>query len=176
MLTSLPILAVSLFLAQDVDSGPAPGSKLPALKVQVLSGPLEKKEVDYVAERKDKTTIYVFVQQEKWSRPQHKFLFTLGEAIDKNFKDVQVVAVWLTEDKDKTREYLPKIAEYYKATALAYYPGDKTGPKGWDLNLDADVTVIVGHQQKVAARFGYQSINDTGVREITQALKKATQK
>ena len=61
------LLLAGLFLAfaaagQDVDSGPESGKKVPALKVFDATGPKQDKEVDYAAERKDKATVYVFVQ------------------------------------------------------------------------------------------------------------------
>jgi cytochrome oxidase Cu insertion factor (SCO1/SenC/PrrC family) len=160
--------------AQDVDSGPPKGEKLPALKVLALSGAQEGKEVDYVAERKGGPTIYVVVQGDKWDRPTHRFLNELGKAVKEHGEKAEVVAVWLTEDKDKTKEYLPQIAKYYEATALTMYPGEKAGPQGWGINGDAHVTVVVAGKGTVAARFGYQSINETAVREVMQALRKAT--
>ena len=54
---------------QDVDSGPENGKKVPALKVFDTTGPKQDIEVDYAAERKDKPTVYVFVQADKWDRP-----------------------------------------------------------------------------------------------------------
>src|SRR5262249_1430576 len=89
----------------------------------------------------------------------------------KELADVYLVAVWLTEDEDKTKEYLPKISTYFNTSALTVFKG-KEGPKGWDVNNDAHLTVIVAHKGKVTARFGYNSVNDTDVGAVMKELKK----
>ncbi len=52
-------------LYADVPSGPAVGDKVPPLKVFAVTGAVGNKEVDYAAARKDKPTIYNFVQTDK---------------------------------------------------------------------------------------------------------------
>ena len=59
-----------------------------------------------------------------------------------------------------------------EATALTCFSGEKTGPKGWNVNDMAHITVAVANKGKVAAAFGYASINETEVRKVLAALKK----
>jgi len=160
--------------AQDVASGPDKDQKVPALKVFDATGPSQGKELDYAADRKDKPTIYLFVQADKWDRPPARFVKVLDEAVQKEGGGAYVVAVWLTDDADKTKEYLPKAQQsmQLQATALTCFPGEKAGPKDWNINADAHLTVVVAGKAKVTARFGYRSVNETDVPAVHEALKK----
>lgn len=164
--------------AQDVTSGPNKGDKVGALKVFDATGNNKDKDVDYAADRKDKPTVYVFVQADKFSRPIGRFLKELDKAVKKESDDAYIVAVWLTDDAEKTKEYLPRAQQSIKleTTALTCHTGDKAGPKGWGINGDAHVTAVVAHKGKVVGSYGYQSINETDVPGVTGALKKALEK
>jgi hypothetical protein len=61
----------------------------------------------------------------------------------------------------------------YGATALTCYPGGAEGPKGWGVNADAHLTAVLANKGKVAATFGYRSLNETDVPAVRDALKKA---
>jgi len=172
------LLAVLLNTATaraDVESGPAKGEKASALKVMAVTGDQENKELDYAAQRKDKPTIYVFILADKWDRPVARYLKTLDEKLGKLGGESRVVAVWLTDDANQSKEYLPKAQKALKLeqTALTVFPGDKAGPDGWGVNPDASLTAVVVQHGKVAASFGYRSVNDTVVPEVETALKKA---
>jgi hypothetical protein len=170
------LLGVAATRAGDVDSGPARGEKLPPLKVHVLNGEQKDKDVDFAAARKDAPTVYVFVQADKWDRPMFRFVKTLGEAMQTDFPKAAVVAVWLTEKQDVTREYLPKIDQYFTGTTLTCFPGEKAGPKDWGINSDAHATAVVAAQGRVAERFGYRSVNETDAAAVLKALKKVAGK
>ncbi len=163
----------SSLLAQDIDSGPPKGGKIPELKVHAVSGPVQGETLDYAARCKDGSTIYVFIQADKFSRPAHAFLRTLDQQADKQIKGSLVVAVWLTDNQQKTKDYLPKITPYYANAAITYFPGEKAGPQNWFVNDQADVTVILAHKGQVVDRFGYNSINETVAPEVLKAFKKA---
>jgi hypothetical protein len=162
----------------DVTSGPAAGDPVAALKVFAATGAIENQEVDYAAERKEKPTVYILLQYDKLDRPMGRFLKTLDEAVKKDFAGAYVVTVWLAEDKDKAKEHLPRINQSLKfeATAMTVFLGGKEGPKDWNVNPDAHVTVVVANQRKVAATFAYLSLNETDVPRVQEALKKAVNK
>jgi hypothetical protein len=174
---AVAVLFAPLVLARadDIVSGPEKGVKTPALSVFDATGPNKDKEVDYVAERKDKPTVVAFVQADQFDRPMNRFLKELDKAVRQDFPDVYVVAVWLTDDVDKTKEKLPRVQQsvQYEATALTCFTGDKTGPKGWNVNADARLTVVLTNHQKVATAFAYKSVNETDVKAVREALKKA---
>src|SRR5262249_41280613 len=119
--------------AQDVVAGPEKGKAVPVLKVFDVTGPKKDKELDYAAERKARPTVYVFVRADKWDRPMARFLRELDKAVIKEGGDSAVVAVWLTDDADKTKEYLPRAQQslQFEATALTCYTASKDGPAGW---------------------------------------------
>jgi hypothetical protein len=169
------LLAVSTSWAQDVTSGPEKGKAVPPLPVFDATGPQKDKDVDYAAERGDKPTVYVFIRADKWDRPMARFLKGLDGVVQKEGDDTSVVGVWLTDDAAKTKAYLPLAQQslQFQETALTCFTGEKAGPKGWNMNADADVTVVVASRRKVAATFGYRSINETDVPAVRDAVKEA---
>jgi hypothetical protein len=174
LVLSLGLLLVALpARASDVESGPEKGAKVPALKVYDATGENREKSVDYAGLRKDKPTVYLFVAADKFDRPMNRFMKTLDGKVEKDFEDVYVVAVWLTDNEEKTKEFLPRVqtSVNYEKTALTAFKG-KDGPKGWNVNSDAHLTAVVAHKGKVTARFGYKSVNDTDVPAVLKELKK----
>jgi hypothetical protein len=145
---------------------------VPELKVHAVSGPIQGETLDYADKRKDKPTIYLLIPAKKFDRPIFSFMKGLETAVDKEIKDGLVIAVWLPEDKQKTMDYLPKITKYFQHAALTYYPDDKAGPKDWFINDQADLTIILAHKGTVIDRFGYNSINDTVVKDVMKAFTK----
>ncbi len=183
LLRSVPVPATLLLtgmvlaspaVPQDLNSGPPKGKNVPPLKVFDATGPHLGKDVDYAAERKGKPTVYVLIQADKWDRPMGRFLKELEKQVQKEGADAAVVAVWLTEDIDKTKEYLPKAQQslQFQRVTLTCFAGT-AGPRGWDVNGDAHLTAVVVVKDKAAATFGYQSINETNAPEVHEALRKA---
>lgn len=156
----------------DVDSGPGEGNKLEPLKVVVVAGESSGKELDFVVERKEKPTVFVFVVADKFSRPMARFIKTLDDKLKADRPDVDIVAVWLTDDAAKSKDYLPKAFESLKTsrTAWSVFPGEKTGPNNWGINPDADITVVVSDGAKAKFSKGYRSINETEVPKVFEAL------
>ena len=57
-------------------------------------------------------------------------------------------------------------------TLWTVFPGEKSGPKGWDINSDAHMTVVIADAGKVGYATGYMSVNETDVRGVFQKLPK----
>ena len=172
----LVLLAIgSVVLGQDIESGPEKDKPAPGLKVFDATGAHEGKEVDYAKQRKGRPTVYAFIRADRWDRPMARFLRKLDNEIKK--KDGYVVAVWLTEDVAKSKEYLPVAQRslQFKATALTCYPTAKELPGGWGINNDAHLTVVVAGK-KVGANFGYRSVNETDVPAVMKAFEKVRTK
>jgi hypothetical protein len=161
--------------AQDVSSGPDKNAKVPALKVFDATGMNKEKDVDYAAERKDKPTIYFLVRADKFDRPMNRFMKGLDAEVKKESENAYIVAVWLTDDVDKAKERLPAVQQsvQYENTALTIFTGGKDGPKDWNANGDAHLTVVLANKGKVVATFGYQSVNETDVKAVRAAFKKS---
>ena len=173
--TLIACVFVATASAQEISTGPDKEKPVPALKVHDVTGINMGKEIDYAAERKDKPTIYLMINAQKFDRPMAQYLRKLDEALQKDTSDSYAVAVWLTDTAEKTKEYLP-IAQRsldFQKTALAYYSGDLTGPKDWNINTDAHLTTVIVVQGKVAAVFGYRSLNATDVPAVKEAFEKA---
>ena len=164
-------------IAQDVESGPEKGAKVPALKVYDATGEHKDKDVDYAAQRKDKPTLYLLIAADKFDRPMNRFMKTLDQKINKDYEGVYGVAVWLTSDLDKTKAFLPRVqtSVKYDSTALTAFKGTE-GPRGWNANGDAHITVVIANKGKVVKTMGYKSINETDVEGVLAALKKAVEK
>jgi hypothetical protein len=177
MSSLLPLLLALSARPQDVASGPEKGARVPALKVFDATGAHKGKEVDYAEAQQAKPTVYVFVRADAWGRPMARFLRQLDEAAQKE-EGAAVVAVWLTAEQEKTKDYLPAAQQslQLKATALTCFPGEPAGPKDWGVNPDAHATVVVAAGGKVAATFGYRSVNETDAPAVRDALKKAAQR
>jgi hypothetical protein len=172
------LVAVSAARAEDVQSGPKAGDKVAALKVLAATGDNAGKELDIAAERKDKPTVYIFIDADQFSRPIARYLKVLDGAVNNIGNDAHIVAVWLTSDQDKTKNYLPKaqMSIQLEATTLGQFPGAKSGPDGWAINDRAFVTTVVAHKEKVTANFAYVSVNETEVRKVARAVKEAIEK
>jgi hypothetical protein len=160
-------------LQAQVESGPSAGSKVEALKAVAATGDAAGKEVDYATERKGKPTLFLFVRADKWDRPVARFLRALDQELAKSRTDVHIVAVWLTDDVEKAKAYLPKAQESLKLsqTTFAVFPGDKGGPPGWGINADAHLTAVVAQDQKVGASLGFRSVNETDAPAVLKKLK-----
>jgi hypothetical protein len=170
------LLAIGAAALADVASGPKEGEKAAALPVYAVTGDPKEKDVDYITTRKDKPTVYVFVNQEKWGRPMFQFIKKLDELLPDVTEEAAPVAVWLTDKPDDAKAYLPKISQYFNGTSLTVFTGDKAGPKDWGINLDAHVTAVLVNKGKVVASFGYQSVNGTDAEGVRDSLKKALKK
>lgn len=169
---AVALLAVTVARAA-IESGPAVDGALPELKADAATGDDAGKQVSFTTTRKGKPTVYVFIRADRFDRPIARYLKFLDKALVELGKDTHVVAVWLTDDADKTRDYLPKVQQSIKleATTLALYAGGKPGPDAWAINDRAFVTTVVTDGTKVKARFAEQSLNETNVPEVTAALK-----
>jgi hypothetical protein len=166
---SLLALLVPALARADVTSGPTPAEKVPPLKVHAVTGEPKDREVDYAELRNDRPTVYVFVSAKEFDRPMFRFLKKLDEDLGNNGL---VVAVWLTDDVNQSKEYLPMIAQHFQEAALTVF-GGTAGPKDWAINSDARLTAVVAHQGKVVKSFGYRSLNETDVPAVIEVLNKA---
>jgi hypothetical protein len=169
------VLALSLIVRADIASGPKVGDKVEDFKAFGVVGAIEGKEGSYVATRKDDPTVYVFVQQEHWSRPMARLLKTLDPDVPAANEKAKVVAIWLTEKPDAAKEYLPKAQTSlnFQNTSLGVFEGEKTGPNNWGINVDAHCTVVVTKGGKVVESIALQSVNETDAKKVVEAVKKA---
>jgi len=167
LLAALFLLLAATVVRAEVPSGPQAGEAAGPLKAFAISGEPRERDVDYATQVKEKPSIVVFVSAKDFDRPMFRFLKKLDGDLP---PDTRLVAVWLAEDAAKSKEYLPKITQYFERSSLAVFDG-VAGPNGWGVNLDARLTAVVLKGGKTVKSFGYVSLNETNVPEVLAALK-----
>jgi len=165
-------LAPRVLFAQ-TSSGPDRGSTLQPLKVFAVTGSDAGQEINVLAKQQEMPGLILFIQADKWDRPVARFMKVLDEELSKENSNVVPIAIWLTDDLEKSKEYLPRAQQSMSLskTTLAVYAGDKNGPPGWSINASAHLTAIISHGGRVTASLGYRSLNDTNVPEVLEKLK-----
>jgi len=166
--------SVTAALHAQTSSGPASGSKLMKLTVAAVAGDAAGENVEFVGRRAGKPTVYLFVQADKWDRPVARFVKTLDQELAGSRPDVAIVAVWLTDDVEKSKEYLPRAQQSLNLTqtSLCVYPGGKDGPAAWSIDPRIYLTAVVAADDRVLDSFGYRSLNETNVPEVLARLPK----
>lgn len=159
----------------DKISGPPVGQATPALQVHSAVPDTTGKVIDIVAQREGKPTIYFVVPAPRFSRPTARLLKTLDEKINAVHSDAKIIAVWFSEDVDASREYLPRVQTSLKLndTQWTVYNGPATGPATWNVDTDADATVVISHNGKVISSTGYVSPNETLTDGVLNTLRTA---
>ena len=168
----IPLLCL-LTLAADVPSGPEKGAALPKLEAYAVTGDDKDKTLDVTAAGKDKLTLYLIVGDEKFDRPMHRFFKAIDDKLQADFQDVRGVTVFLTQDEKKMKEFLPRVqmSVNYGQLTLNVFQG-KEGPKDWNINSDAHLTVLLAYKGKVVARYGYNSVNEAEAPAVLRELSK----
>lgn len=169
------LLSFGVVAVADVASGPEPGSKLEPMTVYAVVGEVQDEEVDYTETRKDKTTVYAFVQREYFSRPIARFLRTLDGELTDAADDARMIVIFLGDDPDAAKEYMPRLqtSVSFQNSDLTVFTGDKSGPNNWGINPDAHLTVVVTNGSEVSANFPYETVNETDVRKVKAAVAEA---
>jgi hypothetical protein len=157
----------------EVEPGLAAGTAVPSLKLVAATGNSTGKDVDFAAERKALPTYYIFVQADSWERPMARFLKVMEDVAGKAGADCEIVVVWLTNDVQKGKEYLPKAHESMKLmrTTFAVYNGAPAGPDDWRLHGNANVTVFAAKDGKIVGAMGFKSVNEKDVAAVETKLK-----
>jgi len=167
------ILVVSEAQAQ-ISSGPNAGTPVSPLMVFAVTGDHAGKNVDISKDLGPRPTIYLFVPHERLDRPLARLMRAIEKGTLEAGKDSKLVTIFLTNDEAKTKEHLLRVQMSLQFTAnpLMVYPDATKGPEEWLLNSDAQLTAIVAKDGKVAASFGFRTVDETVGPEIVAALKK----
>jgi hypothetical protein len=175
------LLVAALALGAD-EPGPKPGAAVPKLPALAVTDKVAEKETDLADERKDEPTVYVFVNADHfkdtnipYGRPAHRFVKTLDEKLA-DVTGAKAVVVWVGGEAEKNKEYAPKVAKYYANSVVGVSSADANGPKDWGLTSTSMITAVVAHKGKVVKAWAIDSVNETDVKPVEEALKKATEK
>jgi hypothetical protein len=166
----------------DIDSGPDVGKAPPALSVRVVKDGRPAEPADVVKEHAEHTTVYVFLPSTRFDRPAGRYIKTLDQAVQKlqvQSPTTSVVLVWMAEDADAAAMRVAQIQgslQLLASTWTVWTGPTANGPDGWAIHDRAAVTAVTVGKQKVTARFGYDSVNDTVIPAVEAALKKSLEK
>lgn len=154
------------------ESGPRAGDMLPPLKVHAVSGDMAGEVVDYTAKRVAKPTIYLFVSAKYFNRQTAQLLRGLDAQVANQVDEASIVAVWLTDEIQESKEFLQRMQASLQLgnTALTIYEGNSMGPSEWGLDSDAGVTVTLAHRGKAISSRGYLTADEMLVDQLLKAL------
>ncbi len=166
-------LAVPLAAWAQIESGPAAGTKLEPFKAAILTGEKAGEEQEIGQGTKDQFTLYLWVNKDTWDRPIARFVRELDVELQKDHKQVQVYFIWLTDQVDQGKEYLPRVQESLKLkqTTFTVFPGEKQGPLDWSINADAHLTVVIAKGDQAKHSLAFRSTNETDVKKVLDKLK-----
>jgi hypothetical protein len=177
ILTTLALLGFAAGVCRaDVESGPKADEKVGELKVAVVVGEKEGKDLDIAGDRKDAPTIYLFVNAEKFSRPMARFMKKVDEKIGDANEKAEAAVVIVGGDVTMWKDRLPKIQMSLKFAKTSMSVFDGSEPKGWALNTDAHLTVVLVSKGKVVKSYGFDSVNETDEKAVMEAFTKAVKK
>jgi hypothetical protein len=157
-------------------SGPQEGTEIGPLVAYAVTGDSAGKGVDFAAEPGDRPRVYLFIQAEHWNRPAARFVKALDGELARGIEgaeEARAVAVWLTDDMDEAKEYLP-IAQrslQLERTDLAVFEGDRFGPRDWSIDGEAHLTAVAVRGGKAIFSAGYIGPNETDASQVVRALK-----
>lgn len=163
-------------ISPDLETGPAKGTALPTLKVTMVTGEKAGKELD-TAREEYKPVAFIFLRSDRFDRPQARFLSHLDKEIVKAGRERHVLVIWLTDDVEKGKEYLPRVQGSLKLskTFFSISADGFAGPPDWAINNDCHLSVIIPQAGKVRACFGYRSVNETDVPAVMKAMPESDQ-
>jgi hypothetical protein len=171
MLTFL--MATFLFVGNP-SSGPKVGEKLGDAKVKGIFEPIEGKEFNLLDRAKKEQTVIVFVQrkdQKDITRPTFRLLKDIDKAVGEEEK-LNAIFVWVTDDVGKTEEFLNRAKGSLKfQMPVAISLDGNTGPNGYGLNDQVDVTILLAKDARVTANFAFVGPNETSAPKVIAAIR-----
>lgn len=165
---------LSQLLMAEIQSGPTAGDAVPKLAVLQLQADDTYEANDAASSAQTKPTVYLFVNSAQWGRPMARFMVDLDRKLQEFSPQAEMAVVWLTNDVDQSKEYLPRAAKSLKLehSSLAVFDGKASGPEGWTIDSEAHLTVVIAQEGKVKTSIGFISVNETDVPAIGEALRK----
>ncbi len=171
LMLAASVLAASVLAAGDsFPSGPLVGDKLAEFKLHAFSGGDAGKELKFLEKTKGGPTLLVFVH--KITRPGLQFLRPVDKYAAEN-ENLASHIVWITEDKDKTEEFLKRAQNSLNLqTNVGICLESKDGPPAYGLNDKVTLTVLVAKDNKVVANFALVDPNGKDARKVIEAMAK----
>ena len=161
--------------SQQIFSGPQPGEQVLPFAVHGVRGDHRGKLVDLVEKSAGGPLLIVFFHEK--TRPGFALTNAVaGFAETRAENGLTSGIVYLTADATETENWLKTVDRHLPAqTFLGISRDGREGPRGWGLNRNVVVTVIVADEGKVTANFALRqpSVDIDGPR-IFQAIADVT--
>ena len=165
-------LTLAAAYAQDsFPSGPPVGEKLSEFKALSFWGPDAGKEVQLLKEGTGPTLV-VFVHQ--LTRPAFQFIRPVDKYAAELAEDkLKTHLVWLTDDKDKTEQFLNRAKNSLKLESpVSICLDGKDGPPAYGLNDKVTLTVLLSKDNKVVANFSLVDPSGRDSEKVKAAMAK----
>jgi hypothetical protein len=160
------------FALEPCQSGPQCGQRPGPYAFLVATGPKRGQSHCYICETGDRPAVIVFARTP--NDTLGKFLSKLDQALAAH-KSANPNA-WVTFLSDNQPALEPQLVEWSRKHGLANIPvgvfEDQDGPPSYRLSRDADVTILLGVNQKVVVNFAMRSgeLTEEKGKEILAAL------
>lgn len=163
----------SVVRADEPVSGPKPGEAVGAFEVEVATGDDAGKTLDPIKPLKDKPVLMIFISE--LNRPG----FGLLKQLDKYGRlrqpeGLEVLIVRVTDDVAVAAKHAKILYDLYdvkSTTGVAI--GGKSGPKDYNLNDEAQMTVLlVDKQHKVQMNLARRAPDRQDFDEVRKAIDK----
>jgi hypothetical protein len=173
----LLVISNSAF-ADPCQSGLQPGQRPGPYAFLVAVGQQRGQAHCFICETADRPAVIVFARST--NDQLGKLLTQLDKAVIHNKK--AELRSWVTFLSDSQPTMEPKVIEFARKYGLSQIAmgifEDMSGPPSYRINKDADVTVLLAVNQKVAANFAFRTgeLTDEKMKEIVAALPKIVEK
>jgi hypothetical protein len=158
-------------------SGPRPGAKAGPYSFNVATGPERGQQTCYVCAAAEKPVVVVFAR--KLSDPLGKLLTKCDDLLLAKPKDS--MRCWMTLLGEQSAS-LDALAKWTKDAGIKKVPvgvfDDPAGPPSYQLNADAEVTVLLWVNRRVVATYAFRAgeLNDEAIKKVTEGFPKLFEK
>ena len=172
--TCVAMIATTAFAAE-LTPGLKVGQRVPAFHVQDVTGPAKDRgKICYRCQYGNRPVVSIFARE--MTPEVAKLVKEIDGVVGKNQdKKMAAFVVLMTEDPDTAESGLKKVATEQKIqhTPLTVFDG-KAGPRGYKVAKDADVTIMMWNESKVAAAHGFKKdkFNKDAISKVVKATKK----
>jgi hypothetical protein len=174
VMTSTILACCVAGLFAQIESGPPVGKSIPALMVQPVKDGRAADAVDITKEHAEPVTVYMFLSADRFDRPVARVVKGLDAAVQKvqvQQPTAALVLVWVAPDANAAATRIGQIQGSLQLSGEWTIFTGGSSPDGWALSDKAAITVVVTNKEKVTARFGYDSVNETVLPDIEKSLK-----
>lgn len=172
--TAVLVALGSFVFAADLKSGPQAGEKVPGpFHPLNINGDSAGKKACLYCEAGDDPTVAIFARNAN-DPVLKKLIVAIDEATVKHEKaEMHSFAVFCSEDSALEAK-LKEVAEKSKLKKLVLAIDAEAGPEKYNINKDADVTILLYKERVVAANFTFEKgkLSDKDVETVLGGINK----